>query len=240
MRNNPQPNVVGSSPAEKHYGMERASRVRGASESNRFYVIAALDRRRGIGHNGSLPWHIPSDLQYFHEMTAKYDGDRQGVQNAVIMGRKTWDSIPTGPTGSRPLERRINVVISRNPFLFAPAHPCSSLPVPSTPPEGMHSRTCPRRIVMPEGVILCHSFDDALRQAWHKPAPHVFIIGGAEIYAMAIKHPACCRLYLTQIDAQFRCDTFFPEYEDSFELSSAGPTQEYEGIRFRFCEFQRK
>ncbi len=54
-----------------------------------------------IGHNGTMPWHLPEDLAHFKQLT-------QG--HPVIMGRKTWDSLPAR---FRPLPGRANIVITR-------------------------------------------------------------------------------------------------------------------------------
>ena len=56
-----------------------------------------------IGHNGTIPWHLPEDLAHFKALT-------QG--HPVIMGRKTWDSLPAR---FRPLPGRTNIVITHQP-----------------------------------------------------------------------------------------------------------------------------
>ena len=65
-------------------------------------MIAALANNNVIGHHNTLPWHLPEDLKHFREIT-------QG--KTVIMGRKTWDSLPPK---FRPLPGRRNIVVSRN------------------------------------------------------------------------------------------------------------------------------
>jgi dihydrofolate reductase len=67
-------------------------------------MIVAMNKTRGIGVNGKLPWKCASDLEHFSKTTIG-----QG-RNAVIMGRKTWESLPT-----KPLPERLNIVLSRNP-----------------------------------------------------------------------------------------------------------------------------
>ena len=62
-------------------------------------LIAAFAQNRVVGINNSLPWHLPEDLKYFKRTT---------TGKAIIMGRKTYDSI------GRPLPNRTNIVISRN------------------------------------------------------------------------------------------------------------------------------
>ena len=61
-------------------------------------AIVAVDNHWGIGYNGDLLEHIPGDLKYFKEVTTGH---------VVVMGRKTWDSLP-----KKPLPDRTNIIIS--------------------------------------------------------------------------------------------------------------------------------
>ena len=61
-------------------------------------AIVAVDNNWGIGFNGDLLEHIPEDLKYFKELTSGH---------CVMMGRKTWDSLP-----KKPLPDRLNIVIT--------------------------------------------------------------------------------------------------------------------------------
>jgi len=70
-------------------------------------VIVASTIKGGIGKDGALPWRLPQDLAHFKKITVATTQD--GAQNAVIMGRKTWDSIPEK---FRPLPGRLNVVLT--------------------------------------------------------------------------------------------------------------------------------
>lgn len=74
-----------------------------------FACVAAMDQERGIGKNGTLPWRLPRELQHFHEVTLDGSDDRH--RNVVIMGRRTWESIPED---HQPLQERLNVVLTRN------------------------------------------------------------------------------------------------------------------------------
>lgn len=64
-------------------------------------AIVAVDKNWGIGYNGDLLEHIPEDLKYFKELTTGH---------VVVMGNKTWDSLP-----NKPLKDRLNIVISNKP-----------------------------------------------------------------------------------------------------------------------------
>lgn len=66
-------------------------------------LIAAHDRNRAIGKDGDIPWHIPEDLAMFK---------RETLGGALIMGRRTWESLPF-----KPLPKRLNIVVSRDTSL---------------------------------------------------------------------------------------------------------------------------
>lgn len=67
-------------------------------------AIVAVDQNWGIGYNGKLLAHIPEDLKRFKELT---------TGNIVVMGRKTWNSLPVNP-----LPNRRNIIITKNPIYF--------------------------------------------------------------------------------------------------------------------------
>jgi dihydrofolate reductase len=72
------------------------------------HLIAAVDNKWGLGKNNDLAWHLPPDMKHFKELTTKtYFKDKL---NAVIMGRKTWESIPQK---YRPLPGRKNIILSK-------------------------------------------------------------------------------------------------------------------------------
>ena len=73
-----------------------------------FSLVAAADADRGIGREGDLPWKLPSDMAYFRRLTQETTAPN--TRNAVVMGRKTWASIPPR---FRPLEKRLNLVLTR-------------------------------------------------------------------------------------------------------------------------------
>lgn len=67
----------------------------------KLHLIWAQSRNGVIGKNGTLPWHLPEDLAHFKRTT---------LGAPVIMGRKTWDSLPPR---FRPLPGRLNIVVTR-------------------------------------------------------------------------------------------------------------------------------
>ena len=70
-------------------------------------LVVAADEGHGIGKGGKLPWRLPGEMAYFKRLTSEA---RPGLQNAVLMGRKTYESIAPK---FRPLAGRRNVVLSR-------------------------------------------------------------------------------------------------------------------------------
>ncbi len=68
-------------------------------------LVVAVARNGVIGRDGGLPWHISSDLKRFKAIT---------LGKPVIMGRKTWESLPR-----KPLPGRSNIVVTRQPGFVA-------------------------------------------------------------------------------------------------------------------------
>lgn len=82
----------------------------------RVNLILARARNGVIGRDGTMPWHLPEDLAHFKRVTAG---------SPVIMGRKTWDSLPPR---FRPLPGRCNIVVTRQAAWHAEgAHRARSL-----------------------------------------------------------------------------------------------------------------
>ncbi len=171
-------------------------------------LIVACDAKRGIAKNGSLPWRLPGDMKYFTQMTTS---QLQGAPpNIVIMGRRTWQSLPTK---FRPLPKRRNIVLTRH---------AESLSVPA------------EVVIEPS---LSNAVEFAYRET---DQSRCFVIGGADVYEQAMNEPTCDLLYLTQIEAEFDCDVFLPAYDDRFILVQTSDVQEENGIAYRFKVFQRK
>lgn len=106
--------------------------------------------------------------------------------NAVIMGRKTWESIPPR---FRPLKGRLNIVISRS---FG------------TPPEEPSS--------LETDPVRASSLEQAIVYLRNKPLGalgRVFVIGGGQIYASALGSKEVRRVLLTKVMSDFDCDTHF-------------------------------
>lgn len=104
-------------------------------------AIVAASENQVIGLDNEIPWYLPADLKYFKKTT---------LGHAVIMGRHTYRSI------GRPLPKRTNIILSRDPFLVV------------------------------QGCLVAHSLEEALTLAADSGETEAFIIGGGAVYAAAM------------------------------------------------------
>src|SRR5271169_1690094 len=86
-----------------------------------FSIIVAFDSQYGIGKKGGLAWKLPLDLKHFKEITTTVADPAK--KNAVIMGRKTWESLPPK---FQPLPGRVNLVLSKEGGINLPSEVLSS------------------------------------------------------------------------------------------------------------------
>ncbi|HEY1092817.1 MAG TPA: dihydrofolate reductase [Burkholderiaceae bacterium] len=157
-------------------------------------LIAAVARDGAIGRNNELLWRLPADMAHFKALT---------LGHPVIMGRKTWDSLPER---FRPLPGRRNIVLSRQ--------------------ASLHLGGAEVFATLAEARAACAD------------ATQAFVIGGAEIYALAL--PFATRLELTEIDADFAdADAHFPAWpRHEFHCTSR---QRHQGPEwpFDFARYER-
>ncbi|KAG2397917.1 Bifunctional dihydrofolate reductase-thymidylate synthase [Vigna angularis] len=156
-----------------------------------YQAVVIATRDMGISKDGKLPWTLPTDLKFFDEITTITSDP--GKKNAVVMGRKTWESIPPE---DRPLPGRLNVVLTRSgSFDIATA----------------------------ENVIICGSVSSAMELLAASPyclsIEKVFLTGGGEIFREALNVPGCEAAHITEIEASIECDTFMPRV-DAFQFQS--------------------
>lgn len=120
-------------------------------------IVATLLPDMGIGFQGTLPWRLSKEMKYFKQVTSStWDSNKR---NAVIMGRKTWESIPAR---FRPLPNRLNIVISRG---FS---------------DNLHLE----QIDETKSFYKINSIQAAVKElnTNHPDVERIYIIGGAEIY----------------------------------------------------------
>ncbi|KAI1488113.1 dihydrofolate reductase-like domain-containing protein [Biscogniauxia mediterranea] len=178
--------------------LEEQRRVVDAMLPLELTLVVAATRNMGIGRGGTLPWTgLRKEMAYFARVTKRLppppEADASSdplLMNAVIMGRKTWDSIPVA---YRPLKGRLNIVISRS---HAKAPPPRDEMVPELDPVRVRSMD-QALAYLAEGAAARHT-------------ARVFVIGGAQIYRAALRQREATRILLTRVMTDFQCDTYFP------------------------------
>jgi dihydrofolate reductase len=159
----------------------------------RLNLIFARARNGVIGADNTLPWHLPEDLAHFKRTT---------LGCPVIMGRKTWDSLPPR---FRPLPGRTNVVVSRQPDWQAP------------------------------GASTAASLEQALHLC--EPAPEVWVIGGAQLYALAL--PRAHSAVVTELDLDVAGDAYAPVFDSGWHEVAREEHVAGSGLAYRFITLNR-
>ena len=152
-------------------------------------MIVALCRGGGIGYKGTLPWpKIERDLRFFSQMTKS---SVFPYNSAVVMGRKTWESIPANV---QPLPFRDNFVVSA-------LHDAGS----SSSSTSDHSDTPPTGVTFIKNLSEIHNY--AMNY------DHVWFIGGASIYEQVLASPSSFPvedIFVTFVDESYEHDAAFP------------------------------
>jgi dihydrofolate reductase len=141
-----------------------------------------------------MPWHLPEDLAHFKQTT---------LGCPVIMGRKTWDSLPPR---FRPLPGRENIVVTRDTAWAA------------------------------EGARASHSLEAAVALCGN--APQVWVMGGAQIYELAL--PLARRVVVTEIDQDFEGDAWAPTLGPEWRETERQAHTNASGLRLAFVNFERQ
>lgn len=129
-----------------------------------FDIIVAVDENNLIGINNTLPWYSYIDQQYFKKKTS--EPELPGLQNVLIMGRKTFESI------GHPLANRINCIISN---------------------------------VDRKDIDVMNNLDNAIEKyKSQENVSKIFVIGGSQIYKLALESPYLRYLYVTHIKSNIK------------------------------------
>lgn len=186
-------------------------------------IVALSKHNNGIGIDNKIPWYIKTDLNYFKDTTSylKYTNNNPNnlktttYKNMVVMGRKTWDSIPKK---YKPLENRINIVLSTN-----------------TNQDFIDS------IEQYKDTFVKHSFDEIISicnlNSQFKFGD-IFIIGGSTIYNEAIRSNLVSDIYITEIYEKYECDTYFPVINSKYKLYEISKFHNENDIYFRFLKYK--
>ena len=167
-------------------------------------IIVAVCNGNGIGHSNKLPWYYKEELRNFSKVT-KGNGN-----NAIIMGKNTWDSLP-----KKPLLGRINIVLSSS-------YQCT------TKLEYHNTWFCKSLEHM--NVIPC--IDDAnLDECWY--------IGGEVLYKTMIQNPVIDELFISKIPKKYECDCFFREIPSHFEIYDQNEMITEDGTNILMCKYKK-
>jgi dihydrofolate reductase len=167
----------------------------------KYNLIVAMCRNNGIGFKNKIPWNIKSDMKYFSEIT-KGDGN-----NAVIMGNKTFESLPV-KNGKYGLNSRDNYVLT-------------------------YSQNNKNNIEKISSNIKVFNSVNELDNFLNEQDNYedIWVIGGASIYSQYLDMNKINKCYVTYIDKHFECDTFFPilvsdqwaeiDREDTYDVTNS-------------------
>ncbi len=160
-----------------------------------FKIIACINQRNALGKNGKLLYHIGNDMANFKRMT---------LNNVVIMGRSTFESLPNG----EPLKDRINIILTTN----------RDFNVKSEYDNVYIAYT------IQDAIELCNAFFSD---------KELFVIGGGSVYKQFLDEELIDEMRLTIVKDEMNGDTYFPHYEDkdwTVYYKSMAQVSTFEGV----------
>lgn len=175
--------------------------------------VTNFKNKLALGSHGELLFKLKDDMNFFKNLTMNMlSQDSKLNKNIVLMGRKTYFSIPVQ---YRPLKDRINIVLTRDPVLIKLS------PVP-------------KDLNLKNDVY--YTDLDTFKRIYHKYNPNVFVIGGSELYNIFLNQAE--RLYITQVQTEDGKDIKFVEGEepDTFmnnftaDYQLVGMSEKYKGM----------
>jgi len=178
-----------------------------------------MDQKRGIGKDNKIPWHLKDDLIKLKRLTKDH---------VVILGRKTYDSMVFYYNRSgKPMPGKLYIVVTHDEG-YKPTRDNAQV---------AHSLDKAFKIA---NVILSGAKNLQIRSFVLRPQDdkkrEIFIIGGGQIYNQAL--PYADKLYLTKVEGDYKCDTFFPDYS-AFKKVVFEESKDSEGYKYRFLELER-
>ena len=167
----------------------------------RLNLIYARAANGVIGKDNAMPWHLPEDLAHFKRQTQGWP---------VIMGRKTWDSLPAR---FRPLPGRLNIVLTRDAATAAQ--------------------------LQAEGALALTSLQAAIAHcaALADPPAELWVMGGAQIYAQAL--PLAQRVIVTEIARDYEGDAHAPELGPDWRETARESHVAASGLGYDFASYER-
>lgn len=160
-------------------------------------ILVAYDQNLLIGNQEKIPWDIAEDLERFRSLT---------MGHPVILGRKTWDSLP-----KRPLPGRHNIVITAKsveiPLGFFLRHDTS--------------------------LFVARDIREAFKLAEENHSgKEVFVIGGGQIYHQVLKLDLVDRILASVVIGEYEGDAYFPNLERDWDFEIVSEHEEFNVIEF--------
>ena len=163
-------------------------------------LIWAQARNGVIGNHGAMPWHIPEDLAHFRQITQN---------KPVIMGRKTWDSLPAK---FKPLPYRRNIILTRSPNWGKEL-------------ENSNSK-----------IKIARSVETSMKPIIvGREVEEIWVIGGGQIYPQFLKYAS--RIEITEIQEEIEGDTRAPELGSEWKEERRVHHTSSSGIKFDFVTY---
>jgi dihydrofolate reductase/thymidylate synthase len=168
-------------------------------------VVAYTFNKQGIGKDGHIPWNIPEDLEYFKHITKPKDSDTNNF-SIVVMGRKTWVSIPDK---FKPLSNRYNIILSNDETYRLEQNTLYGSGKTNNK-TGAYFTTWDNFINTDYSIIeIILNKSNATNNNFN-----YYIIGGEQIYKKALETNLNIKIYSTEIypidKKEIECNTFFP------------------------------
>ena len=177
-------------------------------------IVAFCKNNNGIGFQNNIPWNLNSELKYFKEITTIKDNNQSS--NIVIMGRKTWDSLP-----KKPLPNRTNIILSKSM---------------DNDTIAIIEKKYENTFVKRDLFVYLKEFDID-----NNSLVNVFIIGGSQIYEEVMNMNINLNIYATEIYTEFECDTFFPNINnETFALTHVSEFKKENEIYFRHKIYKQR
>ncbi len=167
----------------------------------RLNLIYARAANGVIGKDNTMPWHLPEDLAHFRRLT-------QGCP--VIMGRKTWESLPAR---FRPLPGRLNIVLTRDAATATQLQAEGALALAG----------------LEQALAHCAALPEAPAELW--------VMGGAQIYAQAL--PLAQRVIVTEITRDYEGDAYAPELGTEWRETARESHVAASGLGYDFASYER-
>lgn len=172
-------------------------------------AIVCVDKNWGIGCQGDLLTKIPEDMKFFRNKTSGH---------TVIMGRKTYDSLPV-----KPLPNRENIVITRQVY------------------KDEYGRYKDENGVVYTELERVKDVFKFIKENLQYSCNEMFVIGGGTIYKELL---SCCdTVYVTKVNYAFEnVDTYFSNIDrlQEWEVESVSETKEYNGVNYQFYTYKKK